>query len=646
MTAASETAWQPSPQQIAQANVTHIARQLGVADFDALQRLSVEDPATYWRTLNAFCQIVWSRPYDAYCDTSRGAPFPRWFVGGQMNWTHSVFAWSARGAAGRAAVIAESEDGSRAQVTYDELRQRVERFAAGLSARGIGRGDRVGLLMESGVEATISLLALSYLGAVVVPLFSGFGVEAIVSRLAACEAEAILATAGFYRRGRLVDVSAIVFEARKRLPGIKHVILKATAGHRPHLTACEAWEEIEQDPPPGFAAALMDANDPFMVIYTSGTTGRPKGAVHVHGGLPLKIAHDSAVHFDVKPGDVFFWPADMGWIAGTLVVCAALMRGATLVCYDGAPDFPDWSRMSRLVEQYKVTHYGASPTLIRGLAAHEALATQGDLSSLHLLITAGEVIDPDHFLWYQRRFGRNNAPVINYTGGTEVSGALLASVIVKPILPTAFNTASPGVRVDVVDAQGHPVRETVGELAVLDPFVGMTQAFWQDDARYLDTYWSAIPGLWVHGDLALRLHSGGFMLRGRSDDTLKVAGKRLGPAEVEDVVLELPDVAEAAAIGVDDALKGQKLVVFVVPAHEARPDLPQAVSTHVENRLGRPFRPSYVHAVTMLPKTKSAKVMRRVIRNLYSGQPVGDLSSLDNEAALDVIRQVPRPGEM
>ena len=308
----------------------------------------------------------------------------------------------------------------------------------------------------------------------------------------------------------------------------------------------------------------MDPNDPFMIIYTSGTTGKPKGAVHTHGGFPLKIAHDSAVHFDVKSGDVFCWPADMGWIAGTLVMASALMRGATLVCYDGAPDFPDWSRMSRLIERHRITHFGSAPTLIRGLAANERIALQGDMSTLRLLITAGEGIDPEHFGWYQRSFGSGDCPVINYTGGTEVSGALLSSVVVKPIHPSAFNTASPGVEVDVVDAEGHPLVDAVGELVVRKPFIGMTQSFWQDDERYLNTYWRTIPGVWVHGDLAMRKPGEGFYLLGRSDDTIKLAGKRLGPAEIEEVLLELPAIAEVAAIGVDDPVKGQKLVVFLV----------------------------------------------------------------------------------
>jgi acetyl-CoA synthetase len=384
----------------------------------------------------------------------------------------------------------------------------------------------------------------------------------------------------------------------------------------------------------------MAPDDPFMIVYTSGTTGKPKGTVHVHGGFALKIAHDSAIHFNVSPGDVFCWPADMGWIAGSLVLCSALMRGATLVCYDGAPDFPDWSRMGRLIEAHGVTHFGSAPTLIRGLAANEAVACAADTSSVQLLITAGEGIDPEHFNWFQAHFGNGQRPVINYTGGTEVSGALLSSVVIQPISPSGFNTASPGVDVCVADASGQAVADEPGELVVRRPFVGMTQSFWQDDERYLESYWRTIPGLWVHGDLAM-LKDGSYYMLGRSDDTIKLAGKRVGPAEIEEVLLELDEISEAAAVGVKDDSKGQKLVVFLVApgASNEQGELTRRVASHVQARMGKPFVPAAAHFVSQLPKTRSSKVMRRVIRNLCNDMPLGDTSSLDNPAALDVIRQ-------
>ncbi|MGU3492965.1 AMP-binding protein [Xanthobacteraceae bacterium A53D] len=642
MNASSADTWHPRADDVRNANVSALARQLDLPDYDALHRFSVAHPDAYWRAVVSFCRIAWRKDFDTYLDASGGKAFPRWFAGGELNWTDTVFAWGADPQlAGRKAIVAEREDGSVTTVDYAELESRVRRFAAGLRAIGVKRGERVGLLMETGVEATISLMALSYIGAIVVPLFSGFGADAILSRLESSGARGIIGTRGFRRRGRLVDASAVIAEVMQRLPAIDLLVMKRSEAGDAIPDGAHDWEAIAATVDPGGRAEPMSPDDPFMVIFTSGTTGKPKGAVHTHGSFPLKIAHDSAVHFDVNPGDVFCWPADMGWIAGTLVISCALLRGATLVCYDGAPDFPDWSRMSRLIERHRVTHYGSAPTLIRGLEANRAEAMKGDVSSVRLLITAGEGIDPEHFLAHQRAFGRGECPMINYTGGTEVSGALLSSVIVKPIAAAGFNTGSPGVEVDVVGPDGASLAEGVGELAVRQPFVGMTQSFWRDDARYLESYWSAVPDLWIHGDLAVRDGHGGFFMRGRSDDTIKVAGKRLGPAEVEEVLLELDAVNEAAAIGVDDPVKGQKLVVFLVAAADAQKGtLPDVVTRQVEARLGKPFRPANVHIVPELPKTRSSKVMRRLIRSVYCGLPMGDLSSLDNPSALQEIKGV------
>jgi acetyl-CoA synthetase len=630
--------WRPDPETIERAQASRIALSLGLSGFDELCALAAEHPDRYWRALMAVLPIVWSKPYQDYVDLTDEPPFPKWFVGGELNWTDTVFAPDHP--ANRPAVIAENEAGHVEIVSYGELRRRVSRLAAGLHALGIQRGDRIGLLMEMGTEATVSVLAVSWLGAIATPLFSGFGPEAIVSRLQSAGACALIATSGFHRRGRWVDIAAVVQAARPHLPSLRQVIVKDADGSRPIPDAL-AFHDVAA----GTAerrAERMDPNDPMMVIYTSGTTGKPKGAVHTHGGFPLKIAHDAAIHFDVGPGDVFFWPADLGWVAGSLTIASALMRGATLVCYDGAPDMPDWSRLSRIAQDHRVTHLGASPTLIRGLAANKSLATAGDCGSVRLLITAGEVIDPEHMVWFADSFGRGKCPVINYTGGTEVSGGLLANVVVRPIVAAGFNSISPGVAADVLDDDGQPVLDQIGELSIIKPFVGMTQSFWNDRERYLESYWQKTPGIWTHGDLALRTSGDVLFLLGRSDDTLKVAGKRVGPAEIEDVLMEVPGIAEAAAIGVDDPAKGQKLIVFVVPSNA--PEVPEAdleaiVTTTIATRLGKPFQPSRVHVVTQLPRTRSSKIMRRVIRRAYTNQDPGDLSSLEDTAAIEVIRK-------
>ncbi len=634
--------WQPRPEDLESSNIATLMRELGFSDYDDFYRFSIDQPEAYWRAINKFCHVVWSKDYDKYMDDSRGPAFPRWFPGGELNWVDSILQWADHPETkDQAAIIAVRESGITASATYAELASMVRRFAAGLTARGLRKGDRIGLLMENGIEANVSLLAVAYMGAIAVPLFSGFGVDAILARLKSCDARALVATTGFNRRGKFVDARDAIYKTCEQLPSIDMVIWKCSP-EGPQLEQDDiSWHQVMETPDPGGAAERMDPSSPLMVIYTSGTTGKPKGPMHTHGNFPIKVVHDAALHFEIKKGDVFCWPADIGWIAGSLVSGCVLMSGATMVAYDGAPDFPDWGRMGALIERYRVTHYGASPTLIRGFAANEQAALGHDLSTIRLLITAGEVIDPEHYLWFQKHFGHGTCPVINYTGGTEVTGGLLSSVVVKPIEPAVFNTSSPGLDADVVNSAGESVVGEIGELAIRKPFIGMADSFWQDDERYFETYWSTIPGTWVHGDLAIRESNGSFQLRGRSDDTLKIAGKRLGPAEVEEVVLELDDVSEAAAVGVGDDLKGQKLLVFIIPMKgwqgQAK-ELEDRVAARVAERLGKPFKPSKVYIVQQLPKTRSSKVMRRVIRNVYSGMPLGDMSSLDNPTAIEELK--------
>ena len=540
--------WHPSPEQIASANLTDLMARTGAADFEDYYRFSVEHPDRYWKEVLDYCGVVWAKPYEAFSDFSAGREFPRWFVGGKLNWTDTIFKWAKDPQwAGRPAVVAEDEAGAVTQVTYAQLHEQVRAFAAGLEKIGLRRGDRVAYLMEPGIEAVVTMIAISYMGAVVMPLFSGFGLEPIVARVAACEARALIMTSGFVRRGKRTDTLQTALAAQAKRP-LDLFILKLSPGEALPAGAI-AWSSVAVDPGPDRGALPMDTQEPVMVFFTSGTTGKPKGTLHTHGGFPLKVLHDGVVNFDIKPGDMFFWPADMGWVAGALIITASLMRGATMLCYSGAPDYPDWSRMSRMIERHRVTHFGTAPTMIRGFAANAGASTSGDLSSVRLMITGGEVIDPEHFAWHARNFGRGIAPLINFSGGTEASAGLVSSVILKPIPPGGFNSACPGIEMDVVDLDGRSIVDEVGELVVRAPFVGMTNSFWRDDERYLDTYWRTIPGIWVHGDLALRNAQGEYFLRGRSDDTLKLAGKRVGPAEIENVLMELDGVVECAAMG-------------------------------------------------------------------------------------------------
>jgi acetyl-CoA synthetase len=378
-----------------------------------------------------------------------------------------------------------------------------------------------------------------------------------------------------------------------------------------------------------------------MVIYTSGTTGKPKGAVHVHSGFPIKAAQDLAFCFDLQDGETLFWLTDLGWMMGPWAIAGGLIAGATIMLFEGTPDYPNPDRLWELVEKHEATVLGISPTAIRALMAQgDEWVEQRPMPSLRAIGSTGEPWNPGPWLWAMEKVGRNRCPIVNYSGGTEISGGIIASTTIHPQKPCAFTGPVPGMAADVVDAAGNPVRGSVGELVIRAPWVGMTNGFWRDQERYIDAYWSKLPDTWVHGDWALVDDDGFWFILGRSDDTLNVAGKRVGPAEIESAAVSHPAVQEAAAIGVPHAIKGEAIVVFVI----LRPDqaFDDSIATEildtVASHLGRPLRPSKVHAVSDLPKTRNAKIMRRVIRATYLGNDTGDLSALENPAAVDEIR--------
>jgi acetyl-CoA synthetase len=378
-----------------------------------------------------------------------------------------------------------------------------------------------------------------------------------------------------------------------------------------------------------------------MIIYTSGTTGRPKGAVHTHCGFPIKAAQDMRQPMDLKGGETMFWLTDMGWMMGPWLVFGALLNAATMVFYDGAPDFPDGGRLWQLVQRHAVTHLGVSPTLIRSLRPlGTAPVAAADVSSLRMIGSTGSPWDPETWLWLFHTVLGGKKPILNYSGGTEISGGIVCGNFLTPLKPCAFSGPVVGMDADVVDPDGNSRRGAVGELVVRQPWIGMTRGFWRDPQRYFNTYWNRIPGVWVHGDFAAIDEDGMWYILGRSDDTIKVGGKRLGPAEVEAILNSHPAVKESAAIGVPHPIKDQEVVAFCVlnDGHAASDELRRALLDRVTAELGKPLKPRDIRFVDALPKTRNAKVMHRVIRAAYLDEALGDLSSLENAATVEAIR--------
>lgn len=630
-----DVVWRPDQRQAAASHTARFMARHGIPDLTSLRERSVREPDWFWASAVEYLGIPFDKPWRAVMDTSRGLPWTTWFTGSLVNLsTLAVDRWAAS-VPDRPALRTMREDGKTTELTYAELQQRVASAAGGLAAHGVGRGDAVAGYLPMSAEAVISMLATARLGAVFVPIFSGFGAEAVATRLSDPKPKTLICADGFERRGVLVPMEDSARRAAAIAGGVETILV---AGYAPGRSADSDWDRLLASPP--MPAALTGSEDPFLIAYTSGTTGRPKGAVHVHGGFPVQVAAEAAFQFDITGDDVVMWLTDMGWIMGPWVTVAALASGATLAVYDGAPDHPGPDRLWEAVSRLGVTMLGVSPTLIRALRRHGPAPARGyDLSRLRAFGSTGEPWNPDPWWWLFEEVGERRRPIVNITGGTEIGACLLSVNLLDGIKPTSVGAPALGIDADVYDDAGRPIRGAVGELVVRGAWPGRTRGFWNDPERYLDTYWRRFEQTWVHGDWASVDEEGFWFLHGRSDDTLNVAGKRLGPAEIESVAVGFPEVSMAAAIGVPDEVKGEVIALYLVPSPEVDPDdeLTEAVRAAVADALGKSFRPRVLEWVSDIPRTRSAKILRRVVRAVALGTEPGDLSSLENPESLEAI---------
>jgi acetyl-CoA synthetase len=632
--------WTPTAEQVESANVTRLARRLGVERYHDLHRISVEEPDRFWPAVVEDLGLEFSEPWTAVVDTSRGPEWAQWFVGGKLNLAWDcVHRWAAGELAEEEAAVWQAEDGARVAYTWRELSEEVYRLAEGLASLGIGPGDAVGVFLPMSPQVAIASHACAHIGAVQVPIFSGFAAPAIAARLADAKAKALITADGSLRRGQVVPMKEIADEAVQSAPTVTHTIVWRRLeldGVPMTFGRDRFWDELVADSSGGLAPTQVDSEHPYLLAYTSGTTGKPKGALHVQGGFLVSIAREVAYQTDVKPGDRMHFATDMGWIMGPWTVVGGGACGATVVYAEGAPDFPP-DRLWRLVESERVTMLGLSPTLVRALIPHGE--PEADMSSLKAICTTGEPWNREPYMWLHEHVGGGRVPIVNESGGTEVGACFLATCVTEPVKPVALGFPALGQDLDVFDQDGTSVRGEVGELVCKRPWPGMTRGIWGDDDRYLDAYWRRFPGVWTHGDWASVDEDGYWFLHGRSDDTLNIAGKRIGPAELESAAVAHHSVTEAAAIGVPHDVKGEVAWIFCVlrPNVEATPACALEISNAVAEELGKAFRPDRVVFVSALPKTRSAKIVRRAVRARVLGKDPGDLSSLENPDALDEI---------
>ena len=647
-------AWSPSPEHVAGTHLARFWTRLGLDDYAALERWALDDVGRFWDAVLDDLGIEFSVPYTEILDLSGGIERPQWCVGGRMNVAHNALdRWTGTETWERDAIRYESEEGETRVLSYRQLHREVEACAAGLRAHGLGAGDAVGLYLPMTPEIVVAFLAVARIGGVILPLFSGYGAEAVATRLRDGQAKALVVADGAPRRGRAVPMKATADAALADVAGVRHVFVVDRMGDEivpapPVAGRDVAWDTLMDAgrAAPAHATACADtaAEDTVMLIYTSGTTGTPKGAVHTHCGFPIKAAQDMHHPMDVGPGDVVWWMSDMGWMMGPWLVFGTLLNGATMVLFDGAPDYPEPDRTWAMCERHGVTLLGVSPTLVRALIPHgDGPVRAHDLSALRAVGSTGSPWDPESWRWLFETVLDGEKPILNYSGGTEISGGIVCGNHVQPLKPTGFPGPVVGMDADVVGDAGESVRGAVGELVVRQPWIGMTRGFWNDeeDTRYLASYWRQVSGLWLHGDFAAVDADDQWFLLGRSDDTIKVAGKRLGPAEVESALNAAPEVLESAAIGVPDDVKGQAVVAFVVLAAGAEPSesVRQSLVARVTEALGKALRPRAVLFTGALPKTRNGKVVRRVIRAAHLDAEPGNVTALEDPAAVEAIRQ-------
>ena len=634
-----EELWHPPQELVENSNVMRVVRELGLESYEDLLRRSIEDHEWFWGWLPDLLGIEWFRPFDKVVDYSEGVEWAKWYIGGLINATYNVLdKHMGSEVERRTAFIWQGEDGSVVEYSYRRLYSEVNRLASALKRRGVERGETIAMYMPMMPETVVVLLAAMRIGAVPTPIFSGFGREAVRTRVEDAHSRLIFTTDVSYRRGRRIDLLSTLRDAVKGLDYVEDIIIVKRAGsdgtdYRDFIGEGGSYQRPEE----------LDPNHPALLLYSSGTTGKPKGIVISHIGALIQPSKEIYFNLDLKPEDLFMWITDIGWMMGPWQIIGVGNLGGTHAIMEGAPDYPGPDRIWRFVAEHRVTILGGSATLFRMFKKYgRSYVEMHDTSSIRILGNTGEPIDEDTWRWVMEVIGRWRAPMINLSGGTEIFGCLVLPSPTVPLKPSTVYGPGLGMDVDVFNDEGRPVREEVGYLVCKTPVPSMTRGFWRDPERYLKTYWSRWEGIWYHGDWAYIDGDGYWFLLGRADDVIKIAGKRLGPAEVETILNSHPMVAESACIGAPDPLKGEKLVCFVKTVGEPGPGLIDELRDMVGERLGKPFRPEEIYIVPDLPRTRSGKIMRRVLRAIYTDSPVGDISTLENPEALEGVREALR----
>ena len=613
---------------------------------DDLRKQGNSDFVSFWsdQAKNLHWFSTWQKTLDWR------PPFAKWFVGGTINASYNALDVHQSTKSDKPAILWEGENGDSRRLSYGDLFIEVQKFANVLKSLGVTKGDRVTIYLPMVPELPVAMLACARIGAIHTVIFSGFSSASIKDRIEDSKSKIVITADGGYRRGKIVKLKEVIDDATKDFEFVEHVVvLERTKNKISILPKDKLWNDLMANASDSCDAEKLDSDHPLYILYTSGTTGKPKGVLHGTGGYLTHLYSTFKWAFDIKDSDVFFCTADIGWVTGhSYVVYAPLLHGATQIMYEGAPDFPDMSRMWNILQKYSVSIFYTTPTALRMFMKFgDDIPNSFDLSSLRLLGTVGEPINPEVWVWYYKIIGKENCPIVDTWWQTETGGMMISplpGLETIPLKPGSATLPIPGVAISVVDEFGSEVSSnTKGYLIIKNPWPGMLLTLWGDDEKYKNVYWSKYPNCYYPGDYALKDSDGYLWLLGRADDILKIAGHRIGTAELESCIVSDCAVAESAVCGIPDEIKGEAIIVFAVLKDGVTTDkniLEKNLFNKIRIDIGPIATPKQIYFVSKLPKTRSGKIMRRLLKSIASGEKIGDTSTLDDPSAVTEIQKI------
>ena len=638
--------WRPNEDFLQNSNIALLMKKLNFTDYREFLDWSVKDIRSFWEIILEDMEFVWHKKYHTLLDLNNGFPWAKWFLGGETNIvTNCLDRHVLSNRRNQIALIWESDDGNKITFTYEQLSKKVNKLSNAMKKSGLKAGDVAGVFLPLLPEAVITMYACFKNGIAVLPIFSGFGPEGLAERLIHSKAKILFTSDAAVRRGKTIPLKNTVDSALKQETSIEKVILVERAKIEVVLQEGRdiTWNEFISSESDIAETENLPANSISMIMYTSGTTGKPKGTVYSHAGLMTGPGRELKYCFDMRNNDTMFWVTDFGWVMAPYELVGSHFNGHSCFLYESVPNHPEPDRLWQIISDTNITHLGLSPTAVRVLIGEgDHWVEKHDLSSLRVLGSTGEPWDSESYLWYFDKVGSKKCPIMNISGGTEIGACLLQPLPVMDLTPCTLGAPTMGTDADVFDDQGNPVRNEVGHLVLKQPIPSLTMGFLNDSERYLETYFSRWDNIWYHGDWAKVDEEGFWYLFGRSDDTIKVSGKRVGPNEIESELQKHPGVIETAVIGTPHSIKGEGITCFVVLAngYEPKDDMREELKDQAVKYLGKSLRPDEVKFVEFLPKTRSAKIVRGAIKKIYLGEDIHhmDLSSLEDPSHLDAIK--------